>query len=68
LHSQAAKLERGGKPITPELESRIAKIERKMRDSHDFIERRRRQKAEMDAQYAEDVIRYRELKGIKTSN
>jgi hypothetical protein len=39
-----------------------------MRDSHDFIERRRRQKAEMDAQYAEDVIRYRELKGIKTSN
>ncbi len=68
LHSQAAKLERGGKAITPELESRIAKIERKMRDSHDFIERRRRQKAEMDAQYAEDVIRYRELKGIKTSN
>ncbi len=68
LHSQAAKLERGGKPITPELESRIVKIERKMRDSHDFIERRRRQKAEMDAQYAEDVIRYRELKGIKTSN
>ncbi len=68
LHSQAAKLERGGKPITPELESRIAKNERKMRDSHDIIERRRRQKAEMDAQYAEDVIRYRELKGIKTSN
>ncbi|MCK5364399.1 MAG: hypothetical protein KAR22_15585 [Gammaproteobacteria bacterium] len=68
LHSQAAKLERGGKPITPELESRIAKTEQKMQDSHSFMERRRRQKAEMAAQYAEDLDRYRELKGTKKSN
>jgi hypothetical protein len=68
LHTQAAKLERRGKSITPELQTRIAKIEQNMQDSHTFIERRRRQKAEMDAQYSEDVARYRELKGIKTPN
>jgi len=67
-HSQAAKLERRGNPITPELKSRIAKTEQKMQDSHSFIERRRRQKAEMATQYAEDLDRYRELKGIKKSN
>jgi ElaB/YqjD/DUF883 family membrane-anchored ribosome-binding protein len=65
LHNQAAKLERRGKSITPELENRIAKIQQKMQDSHSFIERRRRQQAEMAAQYTEDVARYRELKGIK---
>ena len=68
LHAQAAKLERRGKSITPELESRIAKIQQKMQDSHSFIERRRRQKAEMDVQYASDLDRYRELKGLKKSN
>jgi hypothetical protein len=68
MHNQAAKLERRGKSVTPELENRIAKIQKKMQDSHSFIERRRRQKAEMDAQYSEDVARYRELKGIKTPN
>ena len=65
LRSQAAKLERRGKPITPELESKIAKVERRMRDSYSFIEQRRTQKAELTAQFAEDRIRYRELKGIK---
>ncbi len=68
LHDQAAKMERGGKSITPELENRIAKVEQKMQDSHTFIERRRRQKAAMAAQYTEDVARYRELQGIKTPN
>ncbi len=68
LHTQAAKLERRGKPITPELESRIAKTQQKMQDSHNFIERRRQQKAEMAVQYASDLDRYRELKGIKKSN
>ncbi len=65
LHNQAAKLERSGKSITPELENRIAKIQQKMQDSHSFIERRRRQQAEMVAPYTEGVARYRELKGIK---
>ena len=67
-HSQAAKLERRGNPITPELKSRIAKTEQKMQDSHSFRERRRQQKAELATQYAEDLDRYRELKGIKKSN
>ena len=68
LHSQAARLERTGKPITPEFESKIAKVERQMRDSSRFIEKRRLQKAELAAQYVEDRDRYRELKGLEKSN
>ncbi len=68
LHARAATLERNGKPITPELESRIAKVERQMQDSHTFIEERRLQKAELAAQFVEDRVRYRELKGIKKSD
>lgn len=65
LRSQAAKLERRGKPITPEIESKIAKVERQMQDSYSLIQKRRMQKAELAAQFAEDRDRYRELKGIK---
>lgn len=64
LHAQAAQLERSGKKITPELEQRIAKVERKLQESHAFIEKRRLQKAELAAQFEEDLSRYRELKGL----
>lgn len=64
LHSQAAKLERSGKLITPELENRIAKTEQQMQDRLSFIESRRIQKAELAAQFIQDLDRYRELKGI----
>ena len=65
LRSQAAKLERRGKPIAPELENKIAKVERQMQDSYSFIKHRRMQKAELAAQFAEDRDRYRQLKGIR---
>ena len=69
LRSQAATLERSGKPITPELKSRMEKVQQQMQDRHEFIENRRLQKAELAAQYAADLDRYRELKGItKSSN
>lgn len=67
LRSQAAKLERSGKTITPELETRIAKTEQQMQDRLDFIESRRVQKAALAAQFAADRDRYRELKGISTT-
>lgn len=69
LRKKAAKLERSGKPITPEMKSKMAKIERQLESSHKFIEERRLQKSELATQYAEDLNRYRELKGLKnTSN
>lgn len=64
LHGQAASLERSGKTITPELKNKIAKVERQLQDSHSFIEKRRLQKAELASQFAEDLDRYRELKGL----
>jgi len=68
LHSQAARLERNGKPSTPAFENKIAKLERQMRDSSSFIEKRRLQKAELAAQFVQDRDRYRELKGLEKSN
>lgn len=63
LRGEAAKLERRGKSITPELKAKIARIERQLGESNDFIEKRRLQKAELAAQFSEDLHRYRELKG-----
>ncbi len=68
LRSQAAKLERNGKPVTPELESKIAKVERQMQHSHSSIEKRHLQKSALATQFAEDMDRYRELKGITKSD
>lgn len=64
LRSQAAKLERGGKSVTPELKHRIAKSEQQLIDRQEFIDNRRVQKAELGTQFAQDLDRYRELKGI----
>jgi hypothetical protein len=63
LRSQAAKLERSGKSITPAIRDKIAKLEQQQRDRNTFIESRRLQKAELDAQFSEDLDRYRLLKG-----
>jgi len=68
LRAQAAKLERGGRPITPELKNRIAKVEQQLKDRHSFIDNRRLQKAALDAQFSEDLERYRELKGTKKNS
>lgn len=64
LRGKAAKLERKGKPITPELKNQIAKVKAQRDDSEAFIEKRRIQKAELAAQFDVDLNRYRELKGL----
>ena len=64
LRSQAAKLERSGKPITPAIKDKIAKMEQQLKDRHTSIGNRRLQKAELAAQFSEDLDRYRHLKGI----
>ncbi len=65
LRAEAAKLERSGKPVTPNFESKIAKVERQMHNTSNMIEQRRLQKADIAAQFVEDRDRYRELKGLK---
>ena len=65
LRSQAAKLERGGKAITPEITNKIANMEQQLKDRQSFIDNRRLQKAELAAQFTKDLDRYRELKGTK---
>jgi hypothetical protein len=64
LRSLAAKLERRGQPITPDIKDKIAKAEQQLMDRNNFIENRRLQKAALAAQFSEDLDRYRELKGI----
>ena len=64
LRAQAATLARSGKPMSPELEMKIARVEKQLQDSHKFIEKRRLQKAQLAAQFAEDLDRYRELTGV----
>ena len=64
LRAQAAKLERTGKSMSPELKNKIARVERQLQGSHKFIEERRLQKSQLAAQFAEDLDRYRELKGL----
>ena len=63
LRAQAAKLERSGKAITPEIKNRIARVEQQLKDRYSFIENRRLQKAALAAQFTEDLDRYRKLKG-----
>ena len=63
LRSQAANLERSGKPMTPELESKISRVEKQLEESQSFIEKRRMQKSELAQQFQQDLDRYRELKG-----
>ena len=67
LHRQAAKLERSGQAMTPELESKMSRVMKQLEESKSFIEKRRLQKAELAAQFQEDLERYRELKGTATS-
>ena len=64
LRSQAAKMERSGKSITPAIQDKIAKLGQRLRDRNTFIDGRRLQKAELAAQFSEDLDRYRQLKGI----
>jgi hypothetical protein len=63
LRAQAAKFERSGKPVTPEIKDRIAKVGQQLKDRHSFIKNRRLQKATLAAQFTQDLDRYRELKG-----
>jgi hypothetical protein len=63
LHAEAARLERSGKSLTPELEAKIDNMKQQIVESREFNDGRRQQKAELAAQFQLDLARYRELKG-----
>ncbi|MGE5153232.1 MAG: DUF4124 domain-containing protein [Bdellovibrio bacteriovorus] len=64
LRSEAADLERAGKPIPPHMEESIAKTERAIRDSYSSIVDRERQKEEIRVAFERDHKRFRQLKEI----
>lgn len=64
LRSEAADLERAGKPIPTHLEEGIAKSERAIRDAYSSIVERERQKEEIRVDFERDHKRFRQLKEI----
>jgi hypothetical protein len=64
LRSEAANLERAGKPIPPHLEEGIAKTERTIRDAYSSILEREQQKEGIRVEFDRDLKRFRHLKDI----
>lgn len=64
LRADAADLERAGKPIPAQLSDRILNAENAIRESYASIVEREQQKQEIRARFANDLERFRELKGM----
>jgi len=64
LRSEAADLERAGRPIPPPMDEGIAKTERAIRDAYTSIVERERQKEEIRVAFDRDHKRFRQLKEI----
>lgn len=64
LRSEAADLERAGRPIPPHMDEGIAKTERAIRDAYTSIVERERQKEEIRVAFDRDHKRFRQLKEI----
>lgn len=64
LRADAADLERAGKPIPAQLSDRILNAENAIRESYASIVEREQQKQEIRASFANDLERFRELKGM----
>jgi Domain of unknown function (DUF4124) len=64
LRTEAADLERAGKPIPPHLEEAMAKAERAIRDAYGTIVERERQKEAIRVEFDRDHRRFSQLKDI----
>lgn len=62
LRTEAAGMERSGKPVPEQLQVEIIETERHIQDNLGFIESRRQEQAELRAQFDADLARYRALK------
>jgi hypothetical protein len=61
LMHRAADLERAGKPVTGDLESRIANTRGQILKTDEFIDRKKGEQTEIRKDYEKDIQRYREL-------
>nr|WP_295446214.1 DUF4124 domain-containing protein [uncultured Thiodictyon sp.] len=64
LRSEAADLERGGKPVPQQLTDSLGKGERTIRESYATIVDREQEKAVIRHDFDGDIKRYRQLKGL----
>jgi hypothetical protein len=68
MQKEAAKMERGGKVVSEELQARIDVAREQLNENMADIGKRQQEKQRLHEQFAKDLARYRELKGIKPSN
>lgn len=64
LRSEAADLERGGKPVPQQLTDSLGKGERTIREAYATIVDREQEKAAIRQEFGGDLKRYRQLKGL----
>jgi 23S rRNA maturation mini-RNase III len=62
MQTEAARLERSGKPVSKKLQNNIAEVDRQIHDNESFIAERRKEQADVDKKFETDLARYRELK------
>jgi hypothetical protein len=60
----AANHERAGRAVPETLLADIARSRQQIADNRNFMEERRRQRAELETQFAADLVRYRELRAL----
>ena len=61
LRAEAANLERAGKPVPERLQTSIAKLTAALRENHEAIAERERQKETIRVSFAKDLARFRQL-------
>ncbi len=64
LQAEAARLERGGKAVSADLEQQIADVRTQIDKNVEEVALREREKVRVSKQFSLDLARYRELKGI----
>ena len=64
LEEEAANQERSGKALDDELLANITAVQSQLEENSMFIAEREREKDELRAKFEQDLVRYRELKGM----
>ena len=62
LEAQAARQERGGKPISEQLQKSIDKVKRQISKNQAYIQAGRREQQELQTRFDADLDRFRRLK------
>jgi len=62
LEAQAARQERGGKPVSEKIKKNIAKVKRQIGKNQAYVQAGRREQEALQTQFAADLERFRRLK------